>query len=488
MKLDRVLFGSLLTIPTWLFLHRQFFPNRFARVANTGILVFSAILLAAAQTLYQYFLDFLPSPLLIVLTYYAVFSAVTRDRSAKLLAETALSYSASIVLGVAAAAFSSMLASLIDHSPSLYFIYAVKTAVQIPLLLSIAKICRKCNFCLSPALDRHSGPLIAVYCSYFICSYAATRLFNLKDMPALGASIVFSLVYSFLLALLWVKDRFSEKRDKAQLASDLDNALGQNSLLSQSVHLQQAQLHRYRKLVPGAGVSIGLLLDRLNQHPSDAAIRQDIQAFMAQYAEMQREMGIDAEMDIIRNMGYGSCGHLITDGIIYRLMAKAVQKNIHVLYHPHAPLTALEGTVSLSKAGNAIGDLLSNAIDWAAAGNSHTGRVFLHMEMVEGVFLVSVYDNGPLFPLHVLEQLGRRGVTTRTEGSGNGFPDIMYMLLSCGGSLDIIEFPPKDLYTKTVRLRFDGEGLFSVESDRRGAQRCLSISEQLGAQADEIKV
>ncbi len=488
MQLDKVLLGSLLAIPTWMILHRSLFPGRFGKGAGPLRFVLCAAFLIAAQAAYQYYLDFLPSPLLVVMTYFALFSAALQERGLTLLAEAALSYSFSVVLGAAAAALASMICLFILQSSSMYLIYFLKAVLQTAMLLILTRFCRNRRLDLSPVLDGYSGPLIAVYSSYFISSYAVVRLLNLKDSPALGAAILLNILHSSAFVLFWAKDKLAQRRQNAKAACELSNTLIANDLLTESLHAQETLLHRYRKLVPGAGISIGLLLDHLSRHPSDPAAKQELQTLARQYAEMQREMGIDAQMEIIRGMGYGSCGHLITDGMLYGLMAEAARRSIHVLFHPQAPLTVLEGTVSLSRAGNAVSDLLSNAIYWAGAGKAPVGRVLLHMQMAEGVFVVSVYDNGPAFPLSVLSQIGRRGVTTREDGSGNGLPDVLEMLLSCGGSLDIVELPPEDLYTKAVRLRFDGEGLFSVDSSRAGAQRCLTIREQISSCTDKIEI
>ena len=493
MRFESILLGSFVTVPTWIILHQVLFPSQDKNSFRPLPSIFLGLFLIALQTLLQYSSAFLPTPVLLVLTYFLIRGICYKQLNKIFLVQTTLSYLGAVVLGVLATLITGCIRSLILLTSFAFtlsyhhFLHCVKAIVQIVLLFLIVKICRHCRFDLSPVIHRFAGPLIALYCFYSVGSYTVIRLLNLKDNPALGRNLIFDIIISFLFALFWARDKLAERRENARIALELNNTLIANGLLTESIHAQETLLHRYRKLVPGAGVFIGLLLDRLSRRPSDPAVKQDVETFHAQYADMQREMGIDAEMEIIRGMNYGSCGHFITDGMIYGLMAKAVQKNIHVLYYPHAPLTALEGTVSLNRAGNAVGDLLSNAIHWAEAGGSPFGRILLHMEQVDGIFVVSAYDNGPPFPLHVLDSLGRRGVTTRESGSGNGLPDIMEMLLSCGGSLDIVELPPDDLYTKVVRLRFDGEGLFSVESGRAGAQRCLAIREMLGASADKIK-
>ena len=90
----------------------------------------------------------------------------------------------------------------------------------------------------------------------------------------------------------------------------------------------------------------------------------------------------------------------------------------------------------------------------------------VHFSRRDGVYEISILDNAPAFPPHVLANLGRRGVST--NGTGNGFANTLESLALFSASLIVRENAPEDQchYNKRITIRFDGRAAFQIESYR----------------------
>jgi signal transduction histidine kinase len=111
-----------------------------------------------------------------------------------------------------------------------------------------------------------------------------------------------------------------------------------------------------------------------------------------------------------------------------------------------------------------VGDLFKNSLE-AIMPISDKGNILLKIFANEnGVHEIVIYDSGSYFPKAILENIGKRGYTSKGVEHGNGLADVFETLTRCKASIviDASKFIFDGVsYTKGIFVKFDMEN--SVE-------------------------
>lgn len=120
-----------------------------------------------------------------------------------------------------------------------------------------------------------------------------------------------------------------------------------------------------------------------------------------------------------------------------------------------------------------LADLTQNAMIAAKGGEAGAVAVKLRAEGESGC--LEVLDSGAPFSTEVLQHMGSRRITTHADegGSGIGMMTVFRILNHTAASLVIEEFPaPREgLYTKSLRVLFDGQRRLRLQTPRAGELR-----------------
>jgi two-component system nitrogen regulation sensor histidine kinase NtrY len=104
--------------------------------------------------------------------------------------------------------------------------------------------------------------------------------------------------------------------------------------------------------------------------------------------------------------------------------------------------------------GQAVTNLLQNAVDAIQGGGARTGRIVLGIEEMPGKrWAVTVVDNGPGLPTDQRDRLTEPYVTTRAKGTGLGLAIVKKIMEDHGGELKLEDGPGG----ARVSLIFPGE-------------------------------
>ena len=117
-----------------------------------------------------------------------------------------------------------------------------------------------------------------------------------------------------------------------------------------------------------------------------------------------------------------------------------------------------------------IADHIKDAIIAINHSNNSNKSILVRIGKIDGIYSLYIYDSGIEFEKEVLENLGKKPITTHTDtgGTGMGFMNTFDTLNRTKASLIINEIgkPCIDNYTKVVIFKFDNNNEFEVESYR----------------------
>ena len=114
-------------------------------------------------------------------------------------------------------------------------------------------------------------------------------------------------------------------------------------------------------------------------------------------------------------------------------------------------------------------DHIKDAVIAVTAAKDTNGKILVTIEKNDGLFEISIRDNGIEFTPDTLAKLGRERITTHADegGSGIGFMTTFETLAKTKGSLIITEYEAGSPFTKAVTFVFDGLHRFVIETYRK---------------------
>lgn len=220
--------------------------------------------------------------------------------------------------------------------------------------------------------------------------------------------------------------------------------------------------HRYKALIPSVEQTLVGLQHQAeaNKHVAEAdALLKAAQEITV----LRKDMGIELQSDFIRQRMFETTGLLFLDNQILFEQAEALQDAINLEVVIGTPVPEDRFGLSQLELQRIVGDLIQNARNCLKESPGRR-EMMLMMRMTQKGYRIRVCDSGPLFPPHILNHIGERGLTT--NGTGHGLPDVFTTLEPCGASLTIEEYPAQEviLYTKAITVTFNGLAKVQISS------------------------
>lgn len=210
--------------------------------------------------------------------------------------------------------------------------------------------------------------------------------------------------------------------------------------------------HREKEVFP----TVERVLEKMKDLSGDS---EELNKTMAELQELCHTDEKLTRAEALAAKAFVSTGSPLLDDMLERYLLEAAHKEIEVDIIVQAPISPLlKGQkIEIGLLLRMFGDIYRNA-EKVVLKKGDEGQVLICMgNNQDGEYEISVYDNGAAFPRHVLKRLGQRGVTT--DGTGHGMADVFEVLDKYKISYMLEQhFPKGQMFTKVVRLIFDGQG------------------------------
>lgn len=242
---------------------------------------------------------------------------------------------------------------------------------------------------------------------------------------------LFAIIFSLIVLALWLFDKRQEQKKMQEMT---------------------AYAHRTREVIP----SMSRVLNKLDNMPEHvdqtSEIIQELRMICA--GDMDKT---NREAAVLKTFETTECFAL--DGQLERYLEEAAEQGFELDIMVRASVKEIlnEKRIEIYSLLQVIGDLYRNAYK-AILKREKPGRILICFGYnLDGDYEISVHDNGLLFPEHVLQRLGERGVTT--DGTGHGIADIFEVLEKNQISYILNQdLPEGSVFTKSISLVFDGQG------------------------------
>ncbi len=282
--------------------------------------------------------------------------------------------------------------------------------------------------------------------------------------------IIFTILLSFsaFFILKWwkvcLKKLYMEHLKEAELIRLSEKIKHQNnkiSLLEDNNKYLATIIHKDNKLIPAMELAVKELLSYYANNHEDAT-RARLLLNDLQIMSHERSRIIHTYDVIYKTLP--STGMTSTDSILSYMSKRAMQFQIQFDLSVFGNIKQIcKNTISNKDLNTLIADLIDNSV--IATKGINTGKILVHMGMINNLFQICCFDNGIPFKQETLLNLGTIPCTTHaTEGgSGIGYMTIFKIKNQYKASLIIESFSDNTLYTKKVSLVFDEQENYIVK-------------------------
>ena len=346
----------------------------------------------------------------------------------------------------------------------LHTITACTLQLLLCVLISKIKGIKKCFSFLNKEDNFGFGVLISSY--IFIFSFLLTQYDSIN--VNYGILLLSGSPLVLVGLILWIRSIFINhfqrkiaKRADEFTKNEIEEKNKRILQLETEVATLSKQLHRDNHLLSSLDRSVQSLCDC----ETDAEREQIINDLHTLYQE--RNELITKEQ--LKNKTLPSTGIAIIDASLIELYTKATADGIGFDLIVNEKLYYLvNNIISQTDLQTLLCDHVKDAIIAINAAENISGKILITIQKNEGIFEITVSDNGIPFETTTLAKLGRERITTHADngGSGIGFMTTFETLRNCKGSLIIAEFEGNPSCTKSISFVFDGLNQFIISSYR----------------------
>ena len=240
--------------------------------------------------------------------------------------------------------------------------------------------------------------------------------------------VYFSMIYTALMNL-----------QHRHLTADNQRILDDNQRMSQEIHRSRDVIDVVSRVVA-------------TEDTIDPKLRQELADFCK--SEKQGMFDPDLAASLIGDTGMDLLNALLRDKL-----CQCRQQEISFEVMIPGPIDTYVSDIGIGEAEllRVINDLVKNAVTAINKTDGEVREILLILAVGPSDCLeLCVYDSGVPFPDFILERFGERGNTT--TGTGNGLADTVNTLRTYDASIEIEAIDPgTDIYTKCVRICFDGK-------------------------------
>lgn len=285
---------------------------------------------------------------------------------------------------------------------------------------------------------QHFAKYIMVIIGSFLLILQQLFYIGIGNKDILYLEILLLLVYMvmFFTVLMNLQHR--------HLTADNQRILDDNQRMSQEIHRSRDVIDVVSRVVA-------------TEDTIDPKLRQELADFCK--SEKQEMFDPDLAASLIGDTGMDLLNALLRDKL-----CQCRQQEISFEVMIPGPIDTYVNEIGIGEAEllRVINDLVKNAVTAINKTDSEVREILLILAVGPADCLeLCVYDSGVPFPDFILERFGERGNTT--TGTGNGLADTANTLRTYDASIEIKAIEPgTDIYTKCVRICFDGKNEIHV--------------------------
>ena len=268
---------------------------------------------------------------------------------------------------------------------------------------------------------------------------------------------------------MWIKRSINQKylnnlqkkeltKYEAELAEKqdyIDNLLKSNTALAKIVH-------RDNHLFSALNYTIKQQLEHYSDNHTNNQLFAEILTMLKERSDLVLE-------EQLSNKLLPTTDIALIDGAIGNMLISCISHKIDFDVTVQCkPTYIVDKVISQTNLETLLCDHIKDAIIAVNSSKPENGKILLKFDMKNGIYEITIKDNGCEFTINTLAKLGLESITTHkdTGGTGMGFLTTFKTLKDCKASLIITEYKSSAPFSKAVSFRFDGNNSFVINSYR----------------------
>ncbi|MFA9379056.1 MAG: hypothetical protein ACERKZ_20270 [Lachnotalea sp.] len=268
-----------------------------------------------------------------------------------------------------------------------------------------------------------------------------------KKTETLYVYISFTIVVMVIVfSILWVVDRYFVERERKQLWTD-------NQRMAK-------RLHKSKEIFP-------VLNQALEKMKSNEGINE-YNELLNEIHQLCNEQICESEKEDMQFKSFPSTGIHILDEQIQLYGKEAASKGINFdVFVSMSMSDALkERDILQIDFLQLIGNLMRNAFRAIEKKENKIGNILLVMGCVNKILEIEIFDDGVQFPIHILNEFGKRGNTE--GGTGQGLAEIIEFLGRYKATYKLTEYDDLTGFSKGISILWNQKNGRLIESYRSG--------------------
>lgn len=287
-----------------------------------------------------------------------------------------------------------------------------------------------------------------------LCNLMIVMPYSFTADHAETAFIIVAII-SFIGLVIWLKEYRRDNNEKQKLLVEIREL--------------RRQVHHYKEFIPAMKKKFGTGLEELRRKTADSKDFEGYRPLVEEINRLYEEQMEESRKEFLTASSLPKTGSTFIDAILEEFNERAHEEDVSFQVQVFDPPQYLFGNhlVPQIKLEELIGDLLTNALR-AICRKPIRFEESIEVDMGisdNGFYEIDIYDTGEPFPEFVLENFGRRGLTT--GGTGEGLANMLKILKEHSILLIIKEYEIKsEEFTKYLTLRFSREYGVILETKR----------------------
>jgi len=388
-----------------------------------------------------------------------------------------------------------MLTGIITYfiAPSLFQTPINRTLAEIPVyfiigLFSYNEIKSKS---ILPFLKESETQSAAVFLSIITFAiYFYMKLINnliVVDTDFTILTIIFAcIIMGAILAIFYQIKRYRERKS---LESQNFTFAELNATLEKTQTELMAKIHTDEKIFPSYMQAFDSLFARLFEDMSKDQIREFAKTHMNTINQL-KSIYIGEKLSSIKNRQQKAELPKTTweafNILYYSWHNRAIASGVELKFNALADIGIFEKYgISQFDILKILADHIDNSFKELTKSKKPNGIIRIWVRNSNNVPEIKIEDSAHEFSINILENLGKRGITT--SGTGHGFSNTLDALSLYNASLIIREYAPENecLCNKGITFRFDGLRQFKIQTYR--ANEIKSANSNVTIEQSDVK-
>lgn len=401
-----------------------------------------------------------------------IFLAVISGNFSVCFSSTVISYGISYCIYLIAGVITSVIFTIAQVDQSIDFIYPqictciIQTAITI-LLFRLKRLKRGMPFI------QQSGSNTFIFYFSLIALFAFT-VFSSNDGDLVYLIPVILVLFSALLVFISWKNRITKdyiKKIHVRQINTLQEEIKVQSEiiteLEENIESLSKIIHKDNKLIPSMRIAVEEYLEHADSCPDMEQLSIKGRKLVQELDRIHLERKSCLSDYEVSGRKLISTNVVSIDSLMNYMLQKAKENNIDFEFKLNGDISSLiEHIISESDLNTLLADLIENAI--IATGQSDRRNILTDMGITDEICFINIYDSGMPFPVHVLNNFGKKRTTIHkdTGGSGIGLMSTYEILQKYNASLVIEEYENNVMFTKKLSILFDSKKTVKIVSPR----------------------